>query len=493
MKRLRGWAKVMLAAGLFSLMSVSETEAALRVFDTVAEREASYDAAVDWELARREAEQLAVEKAGMVFSSYTKTSNSTVEEDQLTVVLGTVAESSITNKEILQRADGKTVYRVKVHTVVDTDHIDKMLHQYKVQLEDMVRQYKALDKSYQAAREEYASLKEQNAHQRQEALIRQLKLNSLLQSAYKLVYNGRRQEAQKYIDKVLAIDPQNAEAYCLRGDIHRTASRDGEKMAFADYNRAVEYNPEHERARRGRGEIYKNRQKFAAAQRDFDKVLQLNPLDQFAYSERESVQFIMANPENGIWSYAEYVINAPIELQIEEDTHMLAGDSAHSAYIHWRRGQNYSKIGELKKAYEDFSKAIELDPSYVAAYYFRAGLGLRDLQWGMRNAAEISQDLDKVVSLAPEFAPAYEQRGNYFELMSLQASLYEGKGGVKPGDDDALLELAKQDYVKAVQLDPYNPRLLGKVADFLEGWHDENGLVQSLRKRKQALAGNVSD
>ena len=48
-----------------------------------------------------------------------------------------------------------------------------------------------------------------------------------------------------------------------------------------------------------------------------------------------------------------------------------------SADTYYSRGLAHSKNGELDKAIQDYTKAIELKPDYAEAYYYRGGTWLR--------------------------------------------------------------------------------------------------------------------
>ena len=47
------------------------------------------------------------------------------------------------------------------------------------------------------------------------------------------------------------------------------------------------------------------------------------------------------------------------------------------AETYYNRGLDHAKNGELKRAIEDYTKAIELNPNYADAYYNRGGAWLR--------------------------------------------------------------------------------------------------------------------
>jgi tetratricopeptide (TPR) repeat protein len=85
-----------------------------------------------------------------------------------------------------------------------------------------------------------------------------------------------------------------------------------------------------------------------------------------------------------------------------------------SAHRHW--GNTSSDQAEHELAIADFSRAIELDPDYVSAYYSRGVLYWREL----RNAYRAIRDLTRVIELRPTWyealfnrAMAYQVRGDH--------------------------------------------------------------------------------
>ena len=133
------------------------------------------------------------------------------------------------------------------------------------------------------------------------------------------------------------------------------------------------------------------------------------------------------------------------------------------ALAYYNRGVARSDQGDLDAAIQDYDKAIELDPQFAWAYYNRGPLatpratwtppsrtitrpsnstrnspglrqpGYRSLDQGDLDAA--IQDYDKAIELDPQYAKAYNNRGN---------ARYD------QGDLDAAI----QDYTKAIELNP---------------------------------------
>ena len=96
----------------------------------------------------------------------------------------------------------------------------------------------------------------------------------------------------------------------------------------------------------------------------------------------------------------------------------------------FERASAKEKQKDIDGAIGDYTKAIELKPGYVEAYYYRAGLRHRK-----GDVAAAIADLTKAIEIKPDYALAYTSRGYVHQL--------EGRKG-----------LARADYTKAATLDP---------------------------------------
>jgi tetratricopeptide (TPR) repeat protein len=133
--------------------------------------------------------------------------------------------------------------------------------------------------------------------------------------------------------------------------------------AIADYNKAIEINPNLPDAHNYRGLAYYRKGHYDKAISDFNKAIELNPRDAEAYNNR------------GI------------------------------AYV--RKGQN-------DKAISDYTKAIEINPRDASAYYNRGHVfGLKE--FFLENTTDYSSkaisDFTKVIEINPRDAKAYIARG----------------------------------------------------------------------------------
>jgi tetratricopeptide (TPR) repeat protein len=111
-------------------------------------------------------------------------------------------------------------------------------------------------------------------------------------------------------------------------------------------------------------------------------------------------------------------------------THIIEKDDAHAPLSYVNRGHAYQRAGDLRRAVEDFSTAIRLNPQYVNALYAR-GTAYRmggDLDGAI-------DDFTRVLALGPGLKEAYAGR----------AGAYDARGQA---------DLAIEDYGKAIEIDP---------------------------------------
>jgi tetratricopeptide (TPR) repeat protein len=97
---------------------------------------------------------------------------------------------------------------------------------------------------------------------------------------------------------------------------------------------------------------------------------------------------------------------------------------------HRHFGNSNTDLTEHERAVDDFTRAIEFDPKYVAAYFDRGVLYWREL----RNLYRAIRDMSRVRELAPNLAEAlfnraiaYQMRGDHEQAIAdFEQYLVEG-------------------------------------------------------------------
>lgn len=158
--------------------------------------------------------------------------------------------------------------------------------------------------------------------------------------------------------------------------------------ALADFNRAIEIDPNFASAYSNRGLAKKNKGDLDGAMADFDKAIELDSTLAAAYGGRAQIKRLKSDPKGALVDF-----NKAIELKPD------------SATLHNNRAELKRTIRDLDGALMDYGKAIELKPAYAVAYSNRglAKTSKGDLEGAMA-------DFDKAIELNPNLAAAYYNR-----------------------------------------------------------------------------------
>ena len=113
-------------------------------------------------------------------------------------------------------------------------------------------------------------------------------------------------------DKLIELDPNNADTYYKRGDSYY--ERDEYNKAIADYSKAIQLNPNYADAYYSRGCAYGEANECDKAIADYNKAIDLNPSDSFAYYDRG-----LAHGERGEVPKAVSDLEKCIELSTDPD------------------------------------------------------------------------------------------------------------------------------------------------------------------------------
>jgi len=149
------------------------------------------------------------------------------------------------------------------------------------------------------------------------------RVETMAKTALALIADNRLDQAREILEKILRLDPDNADALVNIGTVEY---RSGEfVLALKHYQRAIKINPAHALVFSNMGMVY-----FSSFQRDNDRQF-LDPALQH--------------------------LNKALQL----DPDLAAGYNG--------RGAVYLALNEAEKAIADFKKALQLKPELVDAYF----------------------------------------------------------------------------------------------------------------------------
>ena len=181
-------------------------------------------------------------------------------------------------------------------------------------------------------------------------------------------------------------------------------------QAIADFDKAIELNPLQSVFYWSRGRIYRLLGDNDRAIVDFNKTIELKPDEALAYYER------------GI-AYANKAQFCEAIADFDKATELNPNDAA----MYCGRGVTYSSMGNHDAAIDDFDKAIELDPKNLLAY--------QNCAFAYRRLGQYEQAIrlaGRAIELDPTCASAYRERGS--------AYLHKGRYGQALGDFDRALK-----------------------------------------------------
>ncbi len=232
-----------------------------------------------------------------------------------------------------------------------------------------------------------------------------------------LIYHVGEETEKAFSDfnKVIQLDPKNAIAFYHRGVYQ--AQKDALDKALSDFNSAIQIDAQYVDAYFQRGLVYYQQGDLEPAIADFDQVVRLKPDDTQVYAHRALALIDHAD-------YDEAIADLDIVLKgTPEDIQFL-----------FLRGFAYYQVDELDASLQDFQSAAQLNVKNAASNkngpaYFN--LGLIYARKGELNRA--ADWFSKAIN-ADRSASTLHARGDvYFAL----------------GDYD----LAKEDYEQALKLD----------------------------------------
>ena len=232
----------------------------------------------------------------------------------------------------------------------------------------------------------------------------------------------RYDEALADFNRAIELDPEDARVIADRGEIYMLMERDDD--ALTDLSHAIEIEPDNAIMIVKRGVIYQLRKQYDDAVTDFNRAIELQPDYVPMIAIRGETYRLMEQYEKALADF-----NQAIEL--EPDNASLIAD----------RGETYRLMGKYEKALADFNQAIELKPDHAWAIANR-GLTYRDMEHYNDGLA----NLNRAIELQPDNASIIANRGETYQLIGRY--------------DDALADLNR-----AVELQPDNASIIAARGD----------------------------
>ena len=208
-----------------------------------------------------------------------------------------------------------------------------------------------------------------------------------LREGITLHQKGKLQQAELIYQKILQINPKNAEVLYLLGMIAYQVQK--YDLAINLINQAIEIDPNQPMFFHNLGLVLKDQGNFEDAIRVYQQAVQVSPSDSEAYNNLGNVLQEQERFEEGIAAYRK---------AIEIDSNF--------ADAHSNLGAALVKQERFEEGIAAYRKAIEIDPNFADAYY-NLGNALQK-QGDVKDAV---QAYHKVLEINPNFAEAYNNLG----------------------------------------------------------------------------------
>jgi tetratricopeptide (TPR) repeat protein len=238
-------------------------------------------------------------------------------------------------------------------------------------------------------------------------------------------------EKLKYYSKAIKEEPNFSDAYINRGLV-KNELQDYEG-SIEDYDKAIELDSKCSLAYNNRGYTKYKKGDYEGALADYNKAILLNPKLKIALDNKAKLlSEVCINDDE------EFIAKYYLSLGIQEinkgnllegikniDESLKHNKKSDVAYFY--KAAAYHNLNNVDLAYENYTKAIELNKKMVDAYYNRGQLILKD------NPKQALDDFVEAVVLDPKFIDAY------YAIAAVQKNLGQYEDAIK--NLDKILEL----------------------------------------------------
>ncbi|MER5381085.1 tetratricopeptide repeat protein [Streptomyces sp. NPDC002688] len=270
--------------------------------------------------------------------------------------------------------------------------------------------------------------------------------------ARELRNSGEYERALAEYDRAVEIDPDEARVHYGRGFTHQL--RGDFTAALAAFDRADELRPDTGWIIAERAETHRLAGRFEDAVADFDRAVALDPTDADSLASRAVCrhaldQFEAAGAdfdralgmdENHLWTL---VRRARLHRDTDEwdkaftDLDRAARLDPDSAWIASERGDAFRLAGRFEEAVAELGRAVGLEADYASAL---AGRGVSHHELG--DSARALADLDRAVALEPEYSWALVMRARVrWRLEDLSGANEDLRRALAASPDAAWIEV----------------------------------------------------
>jgi len=316
-------------------------------------------------------------------------------------------------------------------------------------------------------------LKKQNGEVIKAPQLGTLDVSELVSKGYSLASLGRYEEAILYFDKVLEIDPHDANALNDKGSCLDELGR--HEDALRCFDQALKIAPRKMNALNNKGNCLNSLGRYEEAIRCLDKALEIDPRYAKALNNK-------AISLNNLGRYEEAIRCLDKALEIDPRYAKALANKTVSLM----------NLGCHEEAIRYCDKALEIDPRFMGALYNKGNCLHR-----LGRHEEAIRYYDKALEIAPRYVGALNNKGNC--LLNLERyeeaiRCYDKTLEIDPRCADALnnkgncllnlehYEEAIRCYDKTLEIDPRYEGALFNKSFFLDGIGREQEAVQFYRQ-----------
>jgi tetratricopeptide (TPR) repeat protein len=361
-------------------------------------------------------------------------------------------------------------------------------------------------------------------------------IERLFQHGLGLLNQGRMDQAREVFNKVIKLNPNNADAHHISGII--SAQLRDFKLADTQFEEAIKLNSNNPAFYCNRGNVLKELKQYENAINSYDQAIKLKSNYSLAYLNKSIVFFEFEQYEKALSSckeainteanYAEAFNQQALILQKLKHFDEALKSIGKAIQIknnyseaYFNRGNIYAELEQFEVALENYEKAINIKPDYFEAHLKRGmvldalkafnealicyekAIKLKDddseVYFNQANSftklkrfKDAIVSYDKAISLNKNYAEAYSNRGtvlkelNYFteallsydkaiELNEDYAEAHSNRGIVL--NELKRFDEALMSYDRAIELKP----------NYAEAYSNRGILLQELRRFSEAL------
>jgi len=250
-------------------------------------------------------------------------------------------------------------------------------------------------------------------------------------------------------EHALNVTQRNFHMYILHGMTEYHRGNYG--RAVEDFDRAIEINPDDDKAYFDRGYAYNGMGNYMRSVEDFSRAIEINSGSAQFYNDRGVSYMALGDEIHALEDFNRAVEIDPQHAQAYFNRGCLYQSSGkyrqaiddydkaiETGYpvkedVFCNRGAVYGSLGDHVKALEDYAGAMEINPEHARTYYNR---GVDYASTGDHLRA--LRDFDRAIQIDPEYADAYYFRGMARALLGDRTpALEDMKTAARLGSEDA--------------------------------------------------------